>query len=159
MTVPVPTAPLVPQNTRRLPTRLPFRPMGRRFFAPCGSAVRCLQQYPPDPSLRSGTPAFRPASASAFVPTLRSAAFLAPPRPLRAPAYLSSPCPPHAPNEGPHAPEALLPHRQPTKNPPSVEDGFHTQTLTIQTMQWLNFLLFVLDTKVGQNNAPDNRHK
>ena len=52
-----------------------------------------------------------------------------------------------------------LPHRQPTKNPSSVEDGFHTQTLTIQTMQWLNFLLIVLDTKVGQNNAPDNRHK
>lgn len=37
-----------------------------------------------------------------------------------------------------------------TKNP-SSKDGFHTQTLTIQTMQWLNFLLFVSDTKVGQN--------
>lgn len=44
-----------------------------------------------------------------------------------------------------------------TKNP-SSKDGFHTQTLTIQTMQWLNFLLFVSDTKVGQNASWDNRH-
>ena len=159
MTVPVPTAPLVPLNTCRPLIRLPFRPMGRRFFAPRGPLSGVCNNIRRTHHSAPGTPLSAPAATSASFPPLRSAAFLAPPRPLRAPAYLSSPCPPHAPNEGPHAPETLLPHRQPTKNPPSVEDGFHTQTLTIQTMQWLNFLLFVLDTKVGQNNAPDNRHK